>query len=259
VGTAAGELSGTVGGGAVRRALDAEVARVRAARPQVPPRVVDVGGGSGSWAVPLAAAGCAVTVVDVSPNALAALERRAREAGVDALVTPVQGDADQLPGLVAEVTAAGGADLVLGHGLLELVDDPVRAAAALAATAASGAAVSVLTTSRPASVLWHVLAGRLDEARAVLTDPDGRYGPEDVLRRRLNAQELCELLEGTGRLRVELVQGDGVLEAWLPHAVREGAPATVRAAAELEELASGDPALREVAARLHVLARAVPR
>jgi SAM-dependent methyltransferase len=255
VSAAAGELPGTVSGGAVRRALDAEVARARAARPDVPPRVVDVGGGSGSWAVPLAAAGCAVTVVDISPNALAALERRAREAEVHALVTPVQGDADQLPEVVADLIDAGGADLVLGHGLFEVVDDPARAAASLAAAAAPGAAVSVLATSRHAAVLWHVLAGRLEEARAVLTDPDGRYGPDDVLRRRLDGPGIGALLEGTGRLRIELVQGDGVLEAWLPHAVREGGPAAVRSAAELEELAAGVPALREVAARLHVLAR----
>ena len=73
---------------------------------------------------------------------------------------------------------------------------------------------------------------------AVLTDPDGRYGPDDVLRRRLDAPGIGALLEGTGRLRVELVQGDGVLEAWLPNAVREGGPAAVRSAAELEELAA---------------------
>jgi S-adenosylmethionine-dependent methyltransferase len=248
VSTAAGETLGTANGAAVRRALEAEVARVRAARPGARPTVLDVGGGSGSWAVPLAGIGCAVTVVDVSPNALAALERRAREAGVHELVTPVQGDVDQLGG-------DRRADLVLAHGLLEVVDDPARATAALAAAAAPGAAVSVLTTSRHAAVLWHVLAGRLEEARAVLTDPEGRYGPDDVLRRRLDGQALTALLEGTGRLRVELVQGDGVLEAWLPNAVREGGPAAVRSAAELEELAAGDAALRAVAARLHVLAR----
>ncbi|MFC5952328.1 class I SAM-dependent methyltransferase [Pseudonocardia lutea] len=254
---AAGERPGTVDGGAVRRVLDAEVERARAARPDGRPRVVDVGGGSGSWAVPLAAAGCAVTVVDVSPNALAALERRAREAEVHALVTPVQGDADQLPEVVADLIDSGGADLVLGHGLLEVVDDPARAAASLAAVAAPGAAVSVLASSRNAAVLWHVLAGRLEEARAVLTDPDGRYGPEDTLRRRLDGPTVTALLEGTRRLRVELVQGDGLLEAWLPHAVRDGGPTALRGAAELEDLAAGVPALREVAARLHVLARAL--
>ena len=98
--------------------------------------MLDVGGGSGAWAVPLARLGCAVTVVDSSPNALAALQRRARESGVHDLVTPVQGDVDAL----AEVAPPDAADLVLGHGLVEVVDDPGRAVAALRAAAAPGAA-----------------------------------------------------------------------------------------------------------------------
>ena len=46
-----------------------------------PVRVLDVGGGSGTRAVPLAVAGCPVTVVDSSVNALAILHRRAEDAG----------------------------------------------------------------------------------------------------------------------------------------------------------------------------------
>lgn len=234
----------------MHRVLDAEVARVRAARPGQPPRIVDVGGGSGSWAVPLAAAGCAVTVVDTSPNALAALERRARDAGVHPLVTPMQGDVDQLTDLVPP-----DADLVLGHGLLEVVDDPARAVASLIAVAAPGAAVSILAASRNSAVLGRVLLGRLAEARAVLTDPDGRFGPDDVLRRRFDGPALGALLEATGELRVEILQGDDVLTGYLPGAVQDGGAATQRTVDELEDLASTVPALREVAARLHVLAR----
>ena len=194
-------------GGAARRVLVAEVDRLRAARPGIAPRVLDVGGGSGAWAVPLAALGCAVTVVDSSPNALAALQRRARDAGVHDLVHAVQGDADAL----GDVVPAGSADLVLGHGLLEIVDDPARSVAALAAAADAGAAVSVLTAGRYAAVLSRTLAGRLAEARALLTDPDGRFGPDDALRRRLDADALRALLENGG-LSVEVLQGDGVLE-----------------------------------------------
>src|SRR5262249_29982414 len=77
----------------VHRALEDEVASART-RLGSAPRVLDVGGGSGIWAVPLARSGCLVTVVDPSPNALATLHRRATEAGVAELVSPVQGDAD---------------------------------------------------------------------------------------------------------------------------------------------------------------------
>ena len=47
-----------------------------------PLRVVDLGGGTGGLAVPIAALGHHVTVVDPSPDALAALTRRAGDAGV---------------------------------------------------------------------------------------------------------------------------------------------------------------------------------
>jgi S-adenosylmethionine-dependent methyltransferase len=242
-----------VSGGAARRVLVAEVARLREARPAALPRVLDVGGGSGAWAVPLARLGCAVTVVDSSPNALAALQRRARESGVDELVRPLQGDVDAL----AEVAPAGSADLVLGHGLLEVVDDPTRAVVALSAAAAPGAAVSLLVAGRYAAVLSRTLAGRLPEARALLTDPDGRFGPDDALRRRLDAAALQALLQSAG-LQVEVLQGDGVLEGWVPGAVRDGGPTAARAVAELEEMAGRTAALRDVASRLHALARRVP-
>ena len=62
------------------------------------------------------------------------------------------------------------------------------------------------------------------------------------------------LLEGAG-LRVEVLQGDGVLEGWVPGATRDGGPSAARAVAELEELATGVTPLRELAARLHAVGR----
>ena len=64
--------------------------------------VLDVGGGTGGFAVRVAELGHRVRVVDPSPDALAALDRRAREREVSDRVTGQQGDLSTL----LEVTAA---------------------------------------------------------------------------------------------------------------------------------------------------------
>ncbi|MQA14464.1 MAG: methyltransferase domain-containing protein [Pseudonocardiaceae bacterium] len=234
---------------AVHRALEAEVAAARG-RLDAAPRVLDVGGGSGGWAVPLARAGCLVTVVDPSPNALATLRRRAAEAGVQERITPLQGDADTL----AEVVAAGSADLVLGHGVLEVVEDAAVAAGALAAAAAPGGAVSVLAANRYAALLGRALAGRLSEARRLLEDPDGCLGGTDPVIRRFDTQRLTGLLERAG-LTVELVQGDGVVADLVPGGTLEAHPGAADALTGLELAAADRSPLRDIATRLHVIAR----
>ena len=50
--------------------------------------VLDIGGGTGGFAVRVAELGHRVTVVDPSPDALAALDRRAREGGVEVTGRP---------------------------------------------------------------------------------------------------------------------------------------------------------------------------
>ncbi|ANY09682.1 class I SAM-dependent methyltransferase [Pseudonocardia sp. HH130630-07] len=244
------EQAGAARGAAVLRALDSEIERVRRATGSAPV-VLDVGGGSGTWAVPLAGAGCRVTVVDTSHDALATLARRADEAGVTDRISPVNGDVDAL----ADVAPADGADLVLGHGLLEVVDDPGRVLSGLAAAAAPGGAVSVLTVGRYGAFVNRVTTGRLAEARRLLTDPAGRTGPDDSLLRRFDAQQLRELAVATGRLGVETLQGDGTLEALLPGPGPEDEQSGREERDELDALASAVPALGEVAPRLHLLGR----
>src|SRR5437762_9704768 len=176
--------------------------------------VLDVGGGTGGFAVPLAEAGHRVTVVDASPDALAALTRRAVEAGVADRVTGVQGDGDRL----AELAAPGSADLILCHSLLEVVDDPVDVVAALAATLRPGGAASVLVANRAAAVLSRAMSGHLDTAVSTLADPDGRIGAADKLRRRFDADGAAALLREAG-LTVEAIHGVRVLADLLPGAV----------------------------------------
>jgi ubiquinone/menaquinone biosynthesis C-methylase UbiE len=209
--------------------------------------VVDVGGGTGGFAVPLAEAGHRVTVVDASPDALAALTRRASEAGVADRVRAVQGDADALAGLVPP----HGADLVLCHAVLEVVDDPAGAVAAVTATLRPGGAASVLVANRAAAVLSRAMSGHLDAAGALLGDPDGRAGPRDTLRRRYDAGTAAALLR-EGGLELEQVHGVRVLADLIPAAVAEGDPEALLA---LELAAAPHPPYRDIASQLHLFAR----
>ncbi len=234
---------------AVRLALDAELAAARGRRGGEAPRVLDVGGGSGVLAVPLAAAGCVVTVVEPNPNALATLSRRAEDAGVAARITALQADSDAL----GQVVAAGSADLVVAHGLLEVVDDPKNTVAAMVGALAEGGAVSVVVANRTAALLHHAIAGRLAEARALADDPAGRL-PGELLLRRFDTAGLTRLLTDAG-LTVELLQGQGVLPDLVPGAVLEQDPGAEQSLGELERRVAGVSPLRDIASRLHAVAR----
>jgi 2-polyprenyl-3-methyl-5-hydroxy-6-metoxy-1,4-benzoquinol methylase len=236
---------------AVYRVLEAEVADARLRRDGQAPRVLDVGGGSGVWAVPLAAAGCQVTVIEPSPNALATLHRRSFEAGVADAITAVQGDTDALDRLVPP----GSADLVLGHGVLEVVDDVAAAVAALTSACAPGGAVSVLVANRYAAVLYRALAGKLVDARRLLDDEAGQLpGSGDSVLRRFDVAGLEAVLKEAG-LSIEVLQGHGIVSDVVPGSVLEGNPGAADALAQLELAAAARPPLRDVAARLHALAR----
>ncbi|WP_345636434.1 methyltransferase domain-containing protein [Rugosimonospora acidiphila] len=209
--------------------------------------VIDVGGGTGGFAVPLAEAGHRVTVVDASPDALAALTRRAAEAGVAGRVAAVQGDGDRL----AELVPAGSADLILCHSLLEVVDDPAGVVGALASTLRPGGAVSVVVANRAAAVLSRAMSGHLGVAAALLSDPAGRAGAGDKLRRRFDPAGATALL-GTAGLVVERIQGVRVVADLVPGAVADADPDTLLA---LELIAAELPPYRDIATQLHLFAR----
>ena len=228
--------------------------------------IVDVGAGTGGFAVRIAARGHRVTVVDPSPDALAAARWRADEARVT--LTEVQGEAADLPALVGVPGAAGagqdraGADLVICHNVLEYVDSPPAALAAIARVLRPGGTVSVLAANTVAAVLQRALAGKYAEARAML--PGGPAsgtapGPEALvtpargmaqLARRFTLPELAALIAEAG-LQVGETRGIRVFSGLLPGAPAE--LAAVEALRELEEAAACCPPLRDIATRLHVL------
>lgn len=212
--------------------------------------VLDTGGGTGNFAVPVARMGHRVTVVDPSPDALFGLERRAAEAGVEDRVRGVQGDAHGL----FEVAERGGYDAVLFHGVLEYVEDPAEALRnAVAALRPGGGVLSLLAAGAGGAVLARALAGHFTEARQALSAPDGRWGEGDPMPRRFTPEQLDALVTATG-LRVAAVHGVRVFADLVPGALVDTEPDALDALARLEAAASELTAFRSVATQLHVLA-----
>ncbi len=210
-----------------------------------PSLVVDLGGGAGALSVELARLGHDVVVVDPSPDALAALARRAREAGVGDRVRGHQGDARSLPTL-----CGGPVDVLLCHDVLELVDDPAVTLAEVAAAMRPGAVLSLLTAQRSGAVALRAAMGRLEEAHSVLTDPDGRSGHDDPLQRRLDADAVAGLLDDAG-LEVVAVTGVPVLADVVPEAALDASPRSREVLRRLEVAAADHRELRGVASHLH--------
>jgi S-adenosylmethionine-dependent methyltransferase len=212
--------------------------------------VVDAGGGTGGFAVPLARAGHRVTVVDPSPDSLAALQRRAAEGGLDGRVVGVQGDLADLPDLVPPSSV----DLLLCHSVLEVVDEPAEALALAAGVLRPGGRLSLLVANRAAVVLARALAGHPDEAARALTDPAGRWGAADGVRRRFDTDGLHALVTAAG-LSVEQVHGVRVVSDLVPSAALDTDPGAGAALLALERALSERPPFRDVATQLHLLAQ----
>jgi S-adenosylmethionine-dependent methyltransferase len=209
-------------------------------------RVLDVGGGSGNFAVPLARLGHTVTVVDPSADALATLNRRAQTAGVGERVHGVQGDGDLLHEVIPPGDDGEGSyDLALCHSVLEVVDDPATTLREITRALRPGGTASVASANRAGAFLSRAVAGHPVEALALV---EGRE-PARPARRRFTPDGLLALVEAAG-LRPGTWRGVSVVADLLdvasgadPHAVRR-----------LELALAGSSPYRDVAAGLHVLA-----
>ncbi|WP_029433716.1 methyltransferase domain-containing protein [Blastococcus sp. URHD0036] len=211
-------------------------------------RVLDVGGGSGTLAVPLARLGHQVTVVDPSADALATLRRRADTAGVGDNVHAVQGDGDRLHELPLG-GAAGDYDLALCHAVLEVVDDPAVTLGEVARAVRSGGTVSVATANRAGAVLARALAGHPVEALALVDDRDPAPGRSRPAARRFAPGDLLALVRDAG-LEPGEWRGVSVVADLLGAASGADSDAVRRLELRLAEVSP----YRDAAAGLHVLA-----
>jgi SAM-dependent methyltransferase len=218
-----------------------------------PLSVVDLGGGTGELAVRIGELGHSVVVVDPSPDALAALERRAADAGVSGAVRGVLGDAATL----RDAASPGTADVVLCHGVLEHVDDPAAVVRAAVAVLVVGGDLSVLAAQLPAAVFARVLAGHPAEARALLHSAllhaETSSADAGPLPRRFTAAGLEALLTDAGCTVTERrgvrVFGDHVASSV------DADPDAAAALGALEADVALHPDFLPFAAQLHLLAR----
>ena len=209
-----------------------------------PATVLDIGGGTGGFAVRVAGLGHRVTVVDPSPDALAILARRAEENGVADLVTGLQGDLAGLPGLVPEASV----DAVLCHGVLEIVDDPRAALAGIGRVLRPGGALSLLVNQRHAAVVTRAMAGHFVQARGLLDDPTAGGAA-----RRFTSDELGALLDETG-FDTQAMHAVRVFVDLVPSSLVDLEPGAAGALLELEQAVSTRPEYLPLATQVHLLA-----
>ncbi|MBZ5736800.1 methyltransferase domain-containing protein [Nocardioides mangrovi] len=208
--------------------------------------VLDIGGGTGGFAVRVAELGARVTVVDPSPDALAALGRRARE--LDVAVEGLQGDLSTL----LEVVEPESADVVLCHGVLEVVDDAAAALTTLRTVLRPGGVLSLLVAQRHAAVVARAMAGHFGQAHALLdAAPGTRDGRSGV---RFTADELTDLVSGAG-FETTAMHGVRVFADLVPGSLLDLEPGSTGALVELERAVASRPEYFPLAAQLHFLAR----
>lgn len=205
--------------------------------------VVDIGGGTGGSAVRIAEMGHRVAVVDPSPDALAALSQRATQAGVE--VAGHQGDVSEL----VDVVGRASADLVLCHGVLEVVD-PAVGLARIRDVVRPGGSLSLLVAQRHAAPVARAVSGHLQSALELLAGPE-----EEAVRdiRRFTDDEVTQFLTTAG-FDVDAVQAVRVFADLVPGSLLDLEPGAATTLIELEREASTRSEYRALATQLHFLA-----
>ncbi|HYP45751.1 MAG TPA: methyltransferase domain-containing protein [Propionibacteriaceae bacterium] len=202
------------------------------------PNVVDLGGGTGGIATSLAALGHQVTVIDPSPDALASLERRTADEGLAGRIRGVQGDASDLH----ELVGSGGADVMICHRVLEVLESPAEALEAMAAVLRPGGVLSLLVSQRHSLVLTQALSGHIALARRTFADP-ARFEHDQVI----------DLVKAAG-FTVVASHGIGAIADHVPESVIDAEPGAYAELAALEAEVSSDRAFRALAPLVHVFA-----
>jgi SAM-dependent methyltransferase len=139
------------------------------------------------------------------------------------------------------------ADIVLCHGVLEVVDDPAAALATIREVLRPGGTLSLLVAQRHAAVIARAMAGHFPQALALL---DGHTSG----RARFTLDEVGGLLTGAGFETVS-THGIRVFADLVPGSLLDLEPGATAALVELERAVAERPEYLPLATQLHVLAR----
>ena len=176
--------------------------------------VLDVGGGTGSYALALARAGHRVCLLDFSPSMLAIARRKARRLGPD-----LEERMDFRCAAVQDLSALFAPDrfdLILCHTLLEYVSEPWEVLRAMSAVLRPGGLLSLLFVNPHADPLrWAIARGDLDKARQALVQEVSSADLFGLPRRTFTAQRMEGALSEVG-VGVEDGYGVRVLADYMP-------------------------------------------
>jgi S-adenosylmethionine-dependent methyltransferase len=222
--------------------------------PPPPAAVLDVGGGAGHQAFPLAQAGYEVTLLDPSPAMLKKARERLERVPDEArrrvrLVQADGGNADEA--VNGERFAA-----VLCHGVLGYLEDPEPVVDQLCRCAAPGGVVSVMTGNAKATAVQPALERRWQDALAAFDTTQG-VGVLGLRGRADTVEELSDLIQGRG-VELERWYGVWLFIDWLEFSGVELDPtdsAQVEATAAVELEASRRDPYRQLSRAFHLIGR----
>ena len=218
--------------------------------PPPPAAVLDVGGGAGHQALPLAEAGYAVTVLD--PSAAMLDKARVRLGDRAAYVAADGADAEE---------AVGGRRFaaVLCHGVLGYLEHPEPVVDAVCRCAAPGGVVSVMSGNADAMAVRPALERRWADALAAFDSPT-ETGVLGLPTRAHTVEELSALLAARG-VGVERWYGVWLFVDWLD---LSGAPLDpgdeeqVAGAVDVELEAGRRDPYRRLSRIVHLVGRRAP-
>ncbi len=158
-------------------------------------RILDMGGGNGFDAIPLAALGHEVTLVDYSAEMLKAARQNAEQLNLDDDITYHQADLSALPALFPEPAF----DVVLCHNMLQYVADLDAAVQTISGALQRGGLLSLICVNRHSDVFRAILqGGGLAAIAQQLEASTAQAAMFDVSVRRYAIEDMVQPLQNAG-------------------------------------------------------------